>query len=111
MATATYKTYTLTASNVSPTSSIQPLSRTYFLGPFFTQLAAKITSGTPNFTVQYTYDDPASISLWFNVTDIEAATADADARFESPATAVRLVVNSGTGAVTLTAVQVFIDQS
>ena len=111
MASATYKRYTLTASNGSPTSSVQPLARTYFLGPFYTQLAVKITSGTPNFTVQYTYDEVDAITMWFDATDITGATADADARMDSPVTAVRIVVNSGTGAVTLTATQVFIDQS
>ncbi len=105
----TYKTYTLTASNAAATSATQPLLRTYFLGPYYTQLAVKVNSGSPNFTVQYTYDLVTDIDNWFDVSDISGATDDADTKLTGPATAIRVVVNSGTGEVTLIATQVFTD--
>ena len=63
-------------------------------------------TGTVNFTVQYSYD-VGSITNWLSLTDITAATANADTRITSPITAVRAVLNSGTGSVAIILTQVF----
>lgn len=65
-----------------------------------------IVSGTVNYTVQHTFDDPASgFSTWFSHPTIAAQTANADGNYAFPVTGIKVLVNSGSGTATLKLVQ------
>jgi hypothetical protein len=71
-----------------------------------------VISGTVNYTVEYTYDDPnntlgngpAIPQPWSHATLVNKAVS-ADGIISSPIYAWRLTLNSGTGAVTATGIQ------
>lgn len=66
---------------------------------------------TVNYTVQYTYDDPnnlpsgVTVPTTFNHPNLIGLTINGDGAITDPVTAVRLLVNSGTGTVRFTAIQ------
>lgn len=72
-------------------------------------------TGTVNYTVQQTYDDPNSPTnpvavnsvTWFSSPDanVVGATAAKQSSYIVPPTFMRVLLNSGDGTVTLTAVQ------
>lgn len=65
-----------------------------------------IKSGTVDYTVQHTFDDPAgSLSNWFPHPTVAAAIANADGNYAFPVTAIRVTMNSGDGTVTLKLIQ------
>lgn len=65
-----------------------------------------IVSGTVNYTVQHTFDDPAvGFSTWFPHPTIASQAANADGNYAFPVTGIRLTVNSGGGTATLKLVQ------
>jgi hypothetical protein len=65
-----------------------------------------VKTGTVNYTVQHTFDDPAgTISTWFNHPTVAAAIANADGNYAFPVTAIRVTMNSGDGTVTLKLIQ------
>lgn len=76
-----------------------------------TAFAVELVSGAANFTIQYTYDDPnnllggATYALPFNTAVIVGATATADGALALPIAAIRLLINSGTGALRTRIVQ------
>lgn len=68
-----------------------------------------ITSGSPTYTVQHTFDDPLAVDLntsgtWFPHPTVAAEVANADGNYAFPVTAVKVVV-TGTGTVQLKLVQ------
>lgn len=69
-----------------------------------------VTSGTVNYTLQHTFDNAMDTSItptWFNHDDVAlvAASANASSNYAYPCAASRVVVNSGTGTVTVTFLQ------
>lgn len=65
-----------------------------------------VVSGTVNYTVQHTFDDPAvGFTTWFNHPTIASQIANADGNYAFPVSAIRATVNSGTGTVTLKLIQ------
>lgn len=83
-----------------------------FQTPFNVGLAAKITAGTPTFSIQYSLDDPNASgytvagATWFGVTGLSAVTATSSAALTVPCRAICIYMASGqTGTVELTAVQ------
>ena len=64
-----------------------------------------VVTGTANYTVQHTFDDPASSPTAFDHPDIAAQTTSKDGNYAYPVRAIRLKINSGTGSVALTAIQ------
>jgi len=65
-----------------------------------------IVSGTVNFTVEHTFDDPAvGFSTWFPHPTIASLAANADGNYAFPVTGIRLTVNSGGGTATLKLIQ------
>lgn len=65
-----------------------------------------IVSGTVNYTVQHTFDDPAvGFSTWFDHPTIDNLAANADGNYAFPVTGIRLTVNSGGGTATLKLIQ------
>lgn len=69
-----------------------------------------VVSGTVNYTVQQTLDNPLESSApitWFDCTDtgLVGQTASKIGGVQLPPVAVRIRLNSGTGSVTMTALQ------
>lgn len=65
-----------------------------------------VKTGTVDFTVQHSFDDPAvGFSDWFNHPTVAAQIANADGNYAFPVTAIRITMNSGTGTVTLKLIQ------
>lgn len=65
-----------------------------------------IVSGTVNYTVQHTFDDPAvGFTTWFPHPTIASLSANADGNYAFPVTGIRLTVNSGGGTATLKLIQ------
>ena len=65
-----------------------------------------VKSGTVDYTVQHTFDDPAAaLSTWFNHPTVAGQIANADGNYAFPVTAIRITMNSGDGTVTLKLIQ------
>lgn len=65
-----------------------------------------VVSGTVNYTVQHTFDDPAvGFTTWFSHPTVASQTANADGNYAFPVTGVKVLVNSGSGSATLNLVQ------
>jgi hypothetical protein len=65
-----------------------------------------VTSGTPTYTVQHTFDDPAvGFTTWFDHPTVSGETTNQDGNYAFPVTAVKVVISSGTGVVTMNLVQ------
>lgn len=65
-----------------------------------------IVSGTVNYTVQHTFDDPAvGFSTWFSHPSVASQSANADGNYAFPVTGIKVLVNSGTGTATLKLIQ------
>jgi hypothetical protein len=62
-------------------------------------------SGTVDFDLQYTYDPLGSITKIWTDAVVDGATADAQATYTFPITGSRILLNSGDGTVTMTAIQ------
>lgn len=89
-------------------SSVVPLDR--YQNPFNVGLLC-VATGTIDYTVQYTSDDvfsptfvPASAN-WFSHPSLTGKTASAEGNIAFGVTAVCVLVNSGSGSVTLNVVQ------
>ncbi len=89
-------------------SAVIPLDR--YPTPFNVGLGCDVTSGTPTYTVQYTFDDvfasafdPAT-AKWFDHASLSAKTADADSNIAFAVTGVR-ITQTGTGVTTMTVIQ------
>jgi hypothetical protein len=66
---------------------------------------AVVVSGTVNYSVQFSYDDPSNLVTWFDDVSITSKTGNEDGSINFPITAIKVLVNSGTGVVTLSVVQ------
>lgn len=67
---------------------------------------AVIVTGTINYSVQFSYDDPASgFTTWFDDATITSKTGNEDGYINFPITALKVLVNSGTGSVVFKVVQ------
>jgi hypothetical protein len=66
---------------------------------------AVVVSGTVNYDVQYSFDNPAAgFVTWFAST-VAAQTDNQNASILFPVSGIKLVVNSGTGTATMSLVQ------
>jgi hypothetical protein len=65
-----------------------------------------VVTGTVNYTVQHTFDDPAvGFSTWFSHPTVASQTANADGNYAFPVTGIKVLVNSGSGTATLNLIQ------
>jgi hypothetical protein len=65
-----------------------------------------IVTGTVDYTVQHTFDDPATgFTTWFSHPTIAGETTNQDGNYAFPVTGIKVLVNSGTGSATLKLVQ------
>jgi hypothetical protein len=73
-----------------------------YLTPFNVGLGAVITSGTPTYTVQHTFDNVFATNYnpatgnWFNQPDMTAQTTNVDGNYAFPVSAIRLNVTAVT---------------
>lgn len=76
-----------------------------YANPFNVGFAVVLT-GTATYTVQHTFDDPASSPTVFSHPTVAAQTANADGNYAFPVRAIRVNVTAYTsGTITLTAIQ------
>ena len=67
---------------------------------------AAVVSGTVNYSIQFSYDDPAvGFTTWFDDVTITSKTGNEDGSINFPISAIKVLVNSGTGTVTLNVIQ------
>ena len=65
-----------------------------------------VVSGTVNYTVQHTFDDPATgFTTWFDHPTIASESTNQDGNYAFPVTGIKLLVNSGGGTATMNLVQ------
>jgi len=65
-----------------------------------------VVTGTANYTVQHTFDDPSvGFTTWFSHPTIASLAANADGNYAFPVTGIRITVNSGGGSVAMNVVQ------
>lgn len=65
-----------------------------------------VVTGTVNYTVQHTFDDPAiGFSTWFSHPTVASQVANADGNYAFPVTGIKVLVNSGSGTATLNLIQ------
>jgi hypothetical protein len=75
------------------------------ISPFNVGFGVAVT-GTVNYTVQHTFDDPAvGFTTWFSHPVVAAQTVNADGNYAFPVSGIKLLVNSGTGTATLELIQ------
>jgi hypothetical protein len=75
------------------------------ISPFNVGFGVKVT-GTVNYTVQHTFDDPAvGFSTWFSHPTIAAKTDNQDGNYAFPVTGIKVLVNSGDGTATMNLIQ------
>lgn len=108
---ATASTIEIGTNTVGATRWIQPSVE---MTPIQISLAV-VVSGSVNFTVQYTYDQPnprawpvtlpVPIPLPWDLTALQNKTSNTASDIDVPIAAYRLQINSGTGTATLTAIQ------
>ena len=117
---ASFKTVTQVAISAAATGALQVGTNGVGATPWrpvdwFTEIAnfglSVIVTGTVNYTMNYTYEDPnnpivagGSPTAW-PLTALSAKAANAEGNILFPIAAVQLVINSGTGSATLVMVQ------
>lgn len=75
------------------------------ISPFNVGFGVTVT-GTVNYTVQHTFDDPAvGFTTWFSHPTVASQAANADGNYAFPVTGIKVLVNSGSGTATLKLVQ------
>lgn len=96
----------------SSSGASAPLVMNLNATPFNVGFGVVVTSGSPTYTVQHTFDNLSNSSgsasgftTWFDHPTIAAQTANADGNYAFPVSGIRVNVTSGTGTVTLTLIQ------
>lgn len=65
-----------------------------------------VVSGTVNYTVQHTFDSPATgFTTWFPHPTIASKADNQDGNYAFPVTGIKLLVNSGDGTATMNLIQ------
>ena len=64
-----------------------------------------VVSGTVNYTIQHTFDDPAGSPVFFSHPTLAALAANADGNSAFPVRAIKILVNSGAGTATAPIIQ------
>ena len=65
-----------------------------------------VVTGTVNYTVQHTFDDPAvGFTTGFSHPTIASKTDNQDGNYAFPVTGIKVLVNSGAGTATMSLVQ------
>ena len=92
------------------TGVTNPVPMDQYLTPFNVGFGVVVTSGSPTYTVQHSFDNPFAAdydpdtATWFDHPDVASETTNADGNYAFPVAAIRLSV-TGTGVVTMTIAQ------
>ena len=90
---------------LTETGVTDPVPMDQYISPFNVGFGV-IVSGTVNYTVQHTFDDPAvGFTTWFSHPTIASQSANADGNYAFPVTGIKVLVNSGGGSATLKLIQ------
>jgi len=102
-----YRTISLTDAGRSAIIVVDDFQAAFNIG-----LAAKITAGTPTFSIQYSLDDPdaegysAASATWFSVTGLSGVSTNSSAGLTIPCRAISIyMAPAQTGTVELNVVQ------
>lgn len=75
------------------------------ISPFNVGFGVEVT-GTVDYTVQHTFDDPAEgFTTWFSHPSVAGETTNQDGNYAFPVTGIKVLVNSGSGTATLKLIQ------
>src|SRR5574337_749933 len=80
----------------------------YRCNPFSIGFGCVVTSGTPTFKVQHTFDDvlnPAVTPTFFDHPSVTGKVANTDGNYAFPIRGMRVVVTAGSGVVAATILQ------
>ena len=88
------------------TGSSNVLIMDTYINPFNVGFGVVVT-GTVNYTVQHTFDNPQTTAspTWFNHPTVASLTASQDGNYAFPVAAIKVLVNSGAGTATMTVIQ------
>jgi hypothetical protein len=88
------------------TGSSNVLIMDTYINPFNVGFGVVVT-GTVNYTVQHTFDNPQTVAspTWFSHPTVAAATTSQDGNYAFPVAAIKVLVNSGAGTATMTVIQ------
>jgi hypothetical protein len=88
------------------TGSSNVLAMDTYISPFNVGFGVVVT-GTVNYTVQHTFDNPQTTAspTWFSHPTVAAATTSQDGNYAFPVAAIKVLVNSGAGTATMTLIQ------
>lgn len=65
-----------------------------------------VVTGTVNYTVQHTFDDPAvGFTTWFDHPTVASQATSQDGNYAFPVTGIKVLVNSGGGTATMNLIQ------
>jgi hypothetical protein len=75
------------------------------ISPFNVGFGVSVT-GTVNYTIQHTFDDPGvGFTTWFDHPSVASESTNQDGNYAFPVTGVKVLVNSGGGTATLELIQ------
>jgi len=88
------------------TGSSNVIATDTYISPFNVGFGVVVT-GTVNYTVQHTFDNPQTVAspTWFSHPTVAAATTSQDGNYAFPVAAIKVLVNSGAGTATMTLIQ------
>jgi hypothetical protein len=88
------------------TGSSNVIATDTYISPFNVGFGVVVT-GTVNYTVQHTFDNPQTVAspTWFSHPTVAAATTSQDGNYAFPVAAIKVLVNSGAGTATMTVIQ------
>ena len=91
---------------IAGTGSSSSIATDLYISPFNVGFGV-VVSGTVNYTVQHTFDNPQTVAspTWFDHPTVAAKTANQDGNYAFPVAAIRVTVNSGSGTATMTVIQ------
>lgn len=99
------KVQTLTYDAAVAVGSSNPAVMNTNISPFNVGFGVIVT-GTVNYTVQHTFDDPAvGFTTWFDHPTIASKAINQDGNYAFPVTGIRITVNSGGGSVAMKLIQ------
>jgi len=65
-----------------------------------------VVTGTVNYTVQHTFDDPGiGFTTWFDHPSVASESTSQDGNYAFPVTGIKILVNSGGGTAVMNLVQ------
>jgi hypothetical protein len=88
------------------TGSSNVIATDTYISPFNVGFGVVVT-GTVNYTVQHTFDNPQTVAspTWFSHPTVASLAVSQDGNYAFPVAAIKVLVNSGAGTATMTLIQ------